>query len=174
MAPAAWALALLTLGTSGGDRAVPSPELLAAIAEAIEDEVYDYSLEGEYSNIGSSGGINVPTRVPAYVSPPNPGNLSGAVIYRLMPYGEVFRGYVVGKDGRVVLLGSPGLGFSAYQPNTRTVFLEDEFVCEFKSKAVRISFEVDPRVSPVRLRAAERRQILRVGESMRTQKAKVP
>lgn len=92
-------------------------------------------------------GIELPTAVPVFISKLSVGEKEGAVIYRLMPFGEVLRGVRLRGDGLAVLGGSPGRGFPGTPADTKTVYLDDDFVCKFKSKALRATFVVDPRVS---------------------------
>jgi hypothetical protein len=141
-----------------------SDQVVLAIVQAIEDEIYDYSFEERYVNVGTTGAIDSPTDVAVYIVW-DPRKERGGVIYKFMPFGEVQRRIALRADGLAVLSGRPHNGFPATQPDTNTLYLQDEQVCEFKHQALRAVFIVDPDVSRERRRDAARRQKLRVGYS---------
>jgi hypothetical protein len=141
-----------------------SDQVVPAIAQAIEDEIYDYGYEKKYVNIGTTGAIDSPTDVAVYIVW-DQSQERGGVVYKFMPFGEVQRRVALRADGLAVLSGKPHNGFPATQPDTNTLYLQDEQVCEFKQRARRAVFTVDPDVSKVRRESAARRQQLRVGYS---------
>lgn len=143
----------------------PNEHDIAAIVQAVEDEIYDWGYENRYANIGTTGAISSPTDVPIFISPELDDDGSGSVIYRFMPFGEVLRRFAFRADGVAVLWGDPLNGFPASQPDTKTIYLHDEDICAFKQRAVRAYFTVDPDVSRRRREEAGRRQIVRVGHS---------
>jgi len=66
---------------------------LQAVVQAVQDEIYDYGYEREYYVIGDNLGTSAHwvSRVPLYINPEMNDGV-GQAIYKLMPYGEVFRG----------------------------------------------------------------------------------
>lgn len=137
------------------------------IVQAIEDEIYDYKQEGSFTNIGSTGAINGPTEVAAFISKSVSDRNIGWVLYKDMPYGEVLRRFTIREDGIVVLYGDPELHFPAQQPDTNVLYLPEEDVCKFVSGALKVSFSVNPNVSHERILEAEKRQLNRVKYSYR-------
>jgi hypothetical protein len=152
--------------TVGTEKSLPSKSV-PLIVQAIEDEIYDYEQEGSFTNIGSTGAINGPTEVAAFISKSVSDRNIGWVLYKDMPYGEVFRRFVIRDDGLVVLYGDPELHFPAQQPDTNTLYLPEEDVCKFVGGALKASFSVNPNVSHERILEAEKRQLQRVKYSYR-------
>jgi hypothetical protein len=146
-----------------------SKELLSAVAQAIEDELYDLQREKLYFQIDeSSGGDNTPAEISMYVSKEISSNGTGVVVYKDMPYGEVYRYFDVGPDGTVKLAGNPTSKFPPTGGSMLTVYLTDEEVCEFiQHKAYKSKFTIDPLASPKRISDAENRQLRRTGYSFR-------
>lgn len=138
---------------------------VAALKKAILDEIYDWGYEKDYTNIGTTGAIDEPTDVTIFIYPEIDENGWGGAMYRLMPFGEVVRRIWFRPDGTAILWGNPWNGFPASQPDTRTIYLDDDWVCAYKRKAIRATFTVDPNVSRARRQAAVERQIIRVGHS---------
>lgn len=150
----------------GTEKPLPSSSV-PQIVQAIEDEIYDYKQEGSFTNIGSTGAINVPTEVAVFISKSVSDRNIGWVLYKDMPYGEVLRRFVIHENGLVVLYGDPELHFPAQQPDTSTLYLAEEDVCKFVSGALKASFSVNPKVSHERILDAEKRQLQRVKYSYR-------
>ncbi|MGA8368438.1 MAG: hypothetical protein ACLQMT_06345 [Candidatus Acidiferrales bacterium] len=162
------AVLLLCLSSSQAafaDHSKPTPRDVAAIVQAVEDEIYDWGFENDYTNIGTTGAISSPTDVPLFIFPELNDDGRGGVIYRFMPFGEVLRQFTLLPDGMVVLEGNPLNGFPATQPDTKTIYVDDDFICAYKQKAIRASFTVDPNISRARREEAARRQVMRVGHS---------
>lgn len=143
----------------------PTEENVAAVVQAVEDEIYDYGYEKDYVNIGTTGAITSPTEVRIFISPELYDDGHGLVIYRFMPFGEVERRFAFRPDGLAVLWGKPLNHFPATQPDTNTLYLDDDSVCAFKQRAIRASFAVDPNVPRARREEAGKRQKVRVGFS---------
>lgn len=142
----------------------PTDPQIAAVVQAVEDEIYDWSYEKDYTNIGTTGAIGSPTDVPIFITPElDDGH--GEVIYRFMPFGEVLRQFAFRPDGLAVLWGNPWNGFPASQPDTKTIYLHDDDICTFKQRAIRATFTVDPDVTRTRREEAAKRQTIRVGDS---------
>ena len=131
-----------------------------ALAQAIQDEIYDYEYQGHYFPQGGAVGDAVSdsrTRVPAYVDPLLDDG-EGRVIYKLMPFGEVLRLFHVHDDGTIVLDGDPEIGFPATQPNRKTVYLKDAEVARMKRDWLKSSFDVDLSPSSEAVQDVVRRQ----------------
>jgi len=133
-----------------------------AIIEAVQDEIYDYGFEPQYYQMGEN--LGTPThwigRLSIYINPMTDDGV-GQAIYKLMPYGEVFREFDIGEDGLVGLMGNPQLGFPPTQPSHKTVYMDDDEVCQLKHRWLRHSFEADGLPTPDTRQQAVRRQKLR-------------
>jgi hypothetical protein len=151
--------------TAPAEQSKPTERQIAAIVQAVEDEIYDWGYEKDFTNIGTTGAISSPTDVPLFILPEIDDKGFGGVLYRLMPFGEVVRQFALRPDGMVVLEGNPWNGFPASQPDTRTIYIDDDWVCAYKQKAIRATFTVDPAVTKARREEASRRQVTRVGYS---------
>ena len=149
-----------------------SKELLPAVAQAIEDELYDLRHEKLYFQIDeNSGGDSSPAEISMYISKEISPNGTGVVIYKDMPYGEVYRYFDVEADGTVKLSGDPTSKFPPHGGSMLTIYMTDEEVCDFiQRKAYKAKFTVDPHASPKRIREAEDRQLDRTGYSFRSGK----
>ena len=149
-----------------------SKELLPAVAQAIEDELYDLRHEKLYFQIdGNSGGDSSPAEISMYVSKDRSPNGTGVVVYKDMPYGEVYRYFDVEADGTVKLAGEPTSKFPPHRGSMLTVYMTDEEVCDFiQRKAYRSKFSINPLATPKRIRDAEDRQPRRIGYSFRSGK----
>lgn len=133
---------------------------ISGIAQAIEDEIYDYEYEGHFFPEGGPVGDVVSStrvRVPLYVDPEIRGG-EGRVIYKLMPHGEVIRYFHIQGDGTVRLGGDPELRFPASQPSRKTVYLRDDDLCRMKRDWVKSAFDVDLSPNSERIQDAVRRQ----------------
>lgn len=138
-------------------------EQIAALVQAIQDEIYDYGYEAEYENLTSAPGE---AKVPIYVNPHLIQPAVGEVIYKLMPYGEIERIFELGKNGFVVLDGDPENGFPPNGgPSIKTVYLSDRYVTGAKLTWVKCHITVLFNPSTATLLQAAGRQKERVGFS---------
>lgn len=146
-----------------------SKGLLPAVAQAIEDELYDLGHEKLYFQIDeNNGGDSSPAEISMYVSKKISSNGTGVVVYKDMPYGEVYRYFDVDSDGVVKLAGNPTSKFPPNGGSMLTVYMTDEEVCEFiQQKAYKSKFTINPLASPKRIRDAEDRQLKRIGYTFR-------
>jgi hypothetical protein len=140
-----------------------SDNVTAEMVKAVEDEIYDYSLEGKFRSIGKALG-NDEFEIPLFVTSDSKGS-SYYVIYRLMPYGEMYRLITTGDDGLTRLFRNPRSGFPPDAPAMQTVYYEDERICQLKHDAVKLAFVVSMNPSPERLKEAIDRQKQRYGFS---------
>ena len=145
------------------EKSLSEPQVQAVI-QAIEDEIYDYSYQGKFADIGESVAAHDSTRVPAYFKPALEAG-EGWVIYKLAPYGEVIRSFYINGDGTATLEGDPEIGFPATQPNMLTIYMDDEKVCHLRGAWSKNYFEVMFHPSAERIHEAGERQKKRVGFS---------
>lgn len=138
-----------------------------AVIQAVEDEVYDYGFEKEFYDIGINSGTphHWISKVPIYIDPSTDKDGNGRAIYRLMPYGEVFRLFFVRKDGVVVLIGDPDNKFPITEPSKLTVFVDDDEICRMKKQWIRSTIFVDEQPPSQTVMAAVARQEIRTGFS---------
>jgi hypothetical protein len=138
-----------------------------AVIQAVEDEIYDYGFEKEFYEIGINNGTpsHWISEVPIYLESGTDKDGNGRAIYRLMPYGEVFRLFFIRKDGIVVLIGDPDNKFPITQPSKLTVFMDDDEVCRMKRQWTRSSIFVDEQPSLETVEAGASRQETRTGFS---------
>lgn len=140
---------------------------VAAVIQAVQDEIYDYGFEADYLRVGENlarrGSARI-SRMPIYIDP-DVSNGEGRVIYDAAHYGEVLRVFFIRADGLAVLDGDPELGFPRTQPSRRTAYIEGGVVRRMKHDWLKRSFRID--TSPTRgtVRAAADRQIRRTGFS---------
>jgi hypothetical protein len=160
------AVLIFCLGFSGQAKASPSgprqattKAVIQAVVQAIEDEIYVRGYQTKFADIGAPDG---PTghRVPAYIEP-SLAQGRGWVIYKLMPYGEVYRMFYVRKDGLVVLHGNPRNGFPPTQPDYLTVYMSDKELCQLKGQWLKTSFVVETEPSAATVSAARARDLKR-------------
>jgi len=138
---------------------------ILAVILAVEDEIYDFGFQKQFYEVGPEPARGV-TRVPLYIQPRLKDG-EGTVIYKLMPYGEVIRSYHFNKDGLAVLEGEADGGFPPTQPNTLTLYMDDDDVCRWKQRWVRQHFDILDTPPPERIGEAGERQKRRVGYSAR-------
>src|ERR1700733_6061498 len=134
--------ALIALSQSGGPnqtKRVTGPEAEAVVL-AVEDEIYDYSHEKAFYMVGKEP-VKGTTRLPIYIEP-NLKDGRGNVIYKLMPFGEVIRQFHFRQDGLAVIEGRPDIGFPPTQPNTLTLYMDDDEVCGWKREWLRYHFDI--------------------------------
>lgn len=150
--------------TNGGPSRITSAQV-RAVGQAIEDEIYDRGLQKHSYMVGPEIRPGV-TQLPYYVRPTLKGG-EGGVIYKLMPYGEVIRGFYFKPNGLAVLDGDPDSGFPPTDPDMLTLYLDDDQVCNWKHTWLRLHFEVIDNPSAERSSQAAMRQKERVGYSYR-------
>ncbi|HEY1939276.1 MAG TPA: hypothetical protein VGJ33_15195 [Candidatus Angelobacter sp.] len=152
----------------------PFDQYIPTVIQAVEDEIYDYNYQNKYFLIDDQGvGNTKPAKISIYILKEISKDGDGVAIYKLMPYGEVYRLFVVQKDGLVVLLGNPQNRFPPTGGSVLTVYMSDDKVCNFIQQwATKSYFTVDPSVSQWKLNEAVQRQLKRVGFSYRKYAAK--
>lgn len=174
-----WVMALLLILPAISAYSGPSAQPLTsadikAVTQAIEDEVYDFGYQDwDFGYIGKTIGTEE-QQIRVYVSPletnanmGGPNKPFGYVIYKYMPFGEVYRLFWFTKDGLVVLGGNPELGFSPENPNYLTVYMGDDELCHDKATWLKANFVIRLHPGVERLRQAAERQKERIGHSVR-------
>lgn len=138
------------------------------LIQAISDEIYDYGYHNEYYQIGENVGSSEQwiSQLHIYVNPTyNSANNYGEVIYKLMPYGQVYRLFEIGKDGEVHLIGDPDNHFPITQPSHLTVYMDEDDVCRFERTWLKDTFVINVKPSADVLHSAAQRQKKRTGFS---------
>jgi hypothetical protein len=134
----------------------------------LRDEIYDHGYQKGFWGFETSGPRGPEARYNIFIQPkltPTTGGVTGAVIYRYLPFGEVYRHFIIASKGEIVLMGDPDTGFPWTQPNTRTIYMNDEDVCKAKHEWHKTTFEFDLEPSSTELRSAAERQKERTGFS---------
>jgi len=141
-----------------------TPEDQKAIALAIEDEIYDRAVQGYYSDLGGSVG-QYKARVQFYIEPYIRAGVA-SLIYKFMPYGEVYRVFWIRDDGLARLDGNPDIGFPPTQRNYLTVYGDDDSLCKRKREWLKFYFVIDVQPTKERIAEAVARQKKRTGRSV--------
>jgi hypothetical protein len=161
---------LRSLSVGQASQKVPTADVvIPAVVQAVEDEIYDLNEEGKYFLIDDQGsGDRTPATISIYISKDISANGDGIAVYKLMPYGEVYRYFVVRDDGLVVLQSDPHHGFLPIGGSVLTVYMSADDVSDFiVHRSIKSAFVVDPAVSNQRLHDAIQRQLKRTGFSYR-------
>jgi hypothetical protein len=146
-----------------------TPEDERAIALAIEDEIYDRNLQGYYADVG--GGLGqYKSRVQFYIEPYIHQGVA-TLIYKFMPYGEVYRVFWIRDDGLARLDGNPDIGFPPTQRNFLTLYGDDDSLCRRKHEWLKFYFAIEIQPTNERIAEAVARQKKRTGRSVREEKA---
>ena len=147
------------VSSTGGPKQLTTKAVMQAVVRAIEDEVYDHGYQTKFADIGSPDGPSG-HRLPVYIQP----SLSqgrGWIIYKFMPYGEVYRMFYVRKDGLVVLHGDPQNGFPPTQPDYLTVYMGDAELCRLKGRWLKTFFVIETEPTSAMVSAARARDLER-------------
>ena len=152
----------------------PSDSARKAIILAIEDEIYDEGCQG-YGFDAAIAHDGKSYEMPVYFEPTDGAKkesegAEGSIIYRLLPIGEIQREYSIDHSGLATLYGHPEWNFPPTTSSLRTVFMDDDTLCQLKHDSVRARFTLDLSAVPERLRAAAARQRQRMGERYRAHK----
>ena len=144
---------------------------VSALLRAIQDEIYDYGYQDNFWGFETAGPDGPQARFDVYVRPtlvPTSGChncLEGVVIYKYLPFGELFRPFIVDNEKSIILVGSPKDGFSWNKPASPTIYMDDEDVIRDKQQWLKVPFSIDLSPSKTRCREAAVRQKARVGFS---------
>jgi hypothetical protein len=104
-------------GVAQNGKSAATPATESAVTEAIADEIYDWSCQKYIEFVGKDIGQDR-RQLRVYIDPTIE-NGRGAVIYKFMPIGEVYRLYFLLQNGSVYLDDDPWLGFGPERPPIR-------------------------------------------------------
>jgi hypothetical protein len=144
------------------------PTEIGKIRQALEDEIYDYGYYGGFYQIGENTGTaqHWIARSRLYINPVyDTVDGNGAVIYKLMPYGQVYRVFFIDKNGDIKLDGNPQNKFPITQPSHQTVFMDEDELCRFESTWIKTTLVVNTEPTTETIRTAAHRQKVRTGFS---------
>lgn len=138
------------------------------IKQAVEDEIYDYGYFAEFYEIGDNLGTpqHWKARIHIFINPVyNFADQHGEVIYKLMPYGKIYRLFYIDAKGDITLDGDPHNRFPITQPSRQTVFMDDLDVCRDEQRWMDTFFVVDTQPAQDMIEEAAQRQKERTGFS---------
>jgi len=128
-----------------------------AVVQAILDEMYVDNLQPYVIDVGkelsrSEYQLNI------YFKPTLNKDNAGWVIYKLMPYGQVYRLFSIRSDGLAILYGKLRDRFPPTQPSYLTVYMDDNDLCQMEHDWGKGHFTVQLKPSSERLAQARARQ----------------
>ncbi|MGA7913584.1 MAG: hypothetical protein WCA00_00005 [Candidatus Acidiferrales bacterium] len=128
-----------------------------SVIQAILDEMYVNNLQGSGFDAGKpiSGSAY---QLNAYFKPTLNSDQVGWVIYKLMPYGEVYRLFSIRSDGLAIVYGKLRDRFPPTQPSYLTVYMGDDQLCQMKKEWQKEQFVVELKPSADRIAEARARQ----------------
>jgi hypothetical protein len=141
-----------------GDSTLPLSQVdKDAVVQAILDEMYVDNLQPYVIDVGkelsrSEYQLNI------YFKPNLNKDNAGWVIYKLMPYGEVYRLFSIRSDGLAILYGKVRDRFPPTQPSYLTVYMDDDDLCQMERDWGKEHFTVQLKPSVERLAQARARQ----------------
>lgn len=164
------AVSVLLAGAQHREKRKITDAEVKAVIQAIEDEIYDRGYEEEYAVVDTPpacGPRKNSNCIRIYINPEiEVDGTGGEVIYKLMPYGEVFRDYGILDSGLVVLSGDPHNEFNpTYEDARKTVYMDEDLVFRMKRDWLKSFFVVDESPGEKMIDAAARRQKSRTGFS---------
>ena len=153
--------------TSKGSRHL-TPQEIQTITNAVQDEIYDYGYFKSFYQIGQNVGTpeNWSSRLRIFINPMyDLAGEHGEIIYKLMPFGQVYRLFFLDPEKGVQLDGDPQGKFPITQPSHLTVYMDEDDVCHDEQTWTRSSFTIDTKPSAAIVKAASKRQKARTGFS---------
>jgi hypothetical protein len=145
-----------------------TPSEVTKLKQAVEDEVYDYGYYDKFYQIGENIGNpqHWMARIDIYINPLyNSTDDYGEVIYKLMPYGQIYRLFYIDANGQLKLDGDPQNHFPITQPSHQTVFMDEADVCRRERSWMRTFFVVDTAPTTAMITSSAQRQKVRTGFS---------
>lgn len=145
------------------------PSEIEKLKQAVADEVYDYGYFADFYEIGDNVGTpqQWKARVHIFINPVYNGAAQhGEVIYKLMPYGLIYRLFYIDAKGDITLDGDPHNRFPITQPSHQTVFMDDLDVCRDEQSWIDTFFVVDTAPPMDMIEGAAQRQKARTGFSV--------
>jgi len=128
-----------------------------SVIQAILDEMYVNNLQGSGFDVGKPT-LGSAYQLNAYFKPTLNSDQVGWVIYKLMPYGEVYRLFSMRNDGLAILYGKLRDRFPPTHPSYLTVYMDDDELCRMKKEWQKQHFTVELKPSGDRVAEARRRQ----------------
>jgi hypothetical protein len=133
-----------------------------AVIQSIEDEIYDWRCQLYVEFVGQ--GIAQGTyQLRVYINPKIDDG-RGEVIYKFMPFGEVYRSFWRGRSGLVYLDDTPAQGFGPERPAYKTVYMDDDKLLKDKRDWIKAVFVIRFHPGKDRLNQARERQRARLGK----------
>jgi hypothetical protein len=128
-----------------------------AVVQAIIDEMYVNNLQPYVIDVGkelsrSEYQLNV------YFKPSLNKDNVGWVIYKLMPYGQVYRLFSMRSDGLAILYGKLRDHFPPTQPSYLTVYMDEDELCQIEREWQKGYFTVQLKPNVDRVAEARARQ----------------
>lgn len=146
----------LHAGPQSQKRPIRESEMTATI-QAIEDEIYDLNLQLHFLDVEGPNDTEHAVHMNVYFQPEVLDDSRSWVVYKLMPGGEVYRMYEIGRSGRIYLNMKPG-EFRITEPSYPTVYMDDDELCKLKHDWIKRQFVVDLHPSNELVVAARARQ----------------
>lgn len=128
-----------------------------AVVQAILDEMYADNLQPYIIDVGKELSPSV-YQLNIYFKPTLNKDNAGWVIYKLMPYGQVYRLFSIRSDGLAILYGKLRDRFPPTQPSYLTVYMDDDELCQMERDWEKGHFTVQLKPSAERLAQAGARQ----------------
>lgn len=128
-----------------------------AVVQAIIDEMYVNNLQPYVIDVGkelssSEYQLNI------YFKPSLNKDNVGWAIYKLMPYGQVYRLFSIRGDGLAILYGKLRDHFPPTQPSYLTVYMDDDELCQIEREWQKGHLIVELKPSADRIAEARARQ----------------
>lgn len=127
-----------------------------AVVQAIVDEMYANDLQPYVIDVGTALSPSE-YQMNLYFKPTLNKEGAGWVIYKLMPYGEVYRLFSIRSDGLAILYGKLRDRFPPTQPSYLTVYMDDGDLCKIENEWQKEHFTVELKPSSLRIAEAQAR-----------------
>jgi hypothetical protein len=128
-----------------------------AVVQAIIDEMYANNLHPYVIDVGKELSRSQ-YQLNLYFKPTLNKDNVGWVIYKLMPYGQVYRLFSIRGDGLAIIYGKLRDHFPPTQPSYLTVYMDDDQLCQMEKEWQKGHFEVELKPSVDRVLEAQERQ----------------
>jgi hypothetical protein len=145
-----------------------TPKEIEHLKQAIVDEIYDYGYYNQFYQIGENVGTSRHWigRIHLFIDPTyNSADGHGEVMYKLMPFGQIYRLFYIDSNGSIKLDGNPQNRFPITQPSRQTVFMDEDDVCRYIRTWAKASVDVDTEPTKEMIESASGRQKNRTGFS---------
>lgn len=152
----------------GGNKRQISAKGKHAILLAVSDEIYDYGYYNDYYQFGENAGTpeHWILKINIYIKPNyNLTDNFGEIVYKFMPFEQIYRLFEIEPDGKVLLNGDPDNHFPITQPSHLTVYMNELDVCRMEKTWLSTALFIDTKPSIEMLKAAAKRQKNKTGFS---------